>query len=259
MAAGKKRSIGALVPFLHILLGCLLLAIGSTLRLPGGGFVFLVFGAWLAVVGIGIARGKAWAWWSGVLFHPPLLLGEAIVLLVAFFATGSAWRSEGLGPLGAVVLAFAFAVSLAMAFLSIAAWLWLRRPGVREIYFRSDPQVPGSLPRPAVTGFVPAVAGILLLAAALFAYRGYGQPPKPPGERDLAGRVAQEKAAGKPCAPRIGSLMFTGAQFSPDGARLMARAGDGTICVWDVATGGLRLLSTREGPEVRPGCIHRTS
>src|SRR4029077_17342093 len=118
------------------------------------------------------------------------------------------------------------------AFLSIAAWLWLRRPSVREMYFRSDPKVKDSPPRPAVTGFVPAVAGILLLAAALFAHRGYGQPPKPPAERNLPGRVAQEEAGGKPCAPRIGSLMFSGAQFSPDGARLMARAGDGTICVW---------------------------
>jgi WD40 repeat protein len=241
MAGGVKRGIGTLVPLLHILLGCLLLAIGSTLRLPGGGFVFLVFGAWLAVVGFGIAFGRTSAWWSGMLFHPLLLLGEAAALFVSFFTIGPAWRSEGLGKLGAVVLAFAFGVALAMAFLSIAAWLWLRRPDVREIYFRSDPKVPGSPPRPALTGFMPAVAGIVVLAAALFAYRGYGQPPRPPAERSAPGRVAQEAVNVERCAPRIGSLMFTGAQFSPDGSRLMARAGDGTVCVWDVATGGLRL------------------
>ena len=238
--AGVTRG-SALVPGLHILLGCLLLAIGSTLRLPGGGFIFLVFGAWLAVVGFGIAFGRTWAWWSGVLFHPLLLLGEATILFVTFFTIGPAWRSEGLGKLGAVVLAFAFGVALAMAFLSIAAWLWLRRPDVREIYFRSDPKVPGSPPRPALTGFMPALAGIVVLAAALFAYRGYGQPPKPPAERDVPGRVAREEVSGKRCAPRIGSLMFTGAQFSPNGSRLIARAGDGTVCVWDIATGALRL------------------
>src|SRR5215472_7719220 len=138
MPLEEKRGIATLVAALNILLGCLLLAIGSALRLPGGGHAFLVFGAWLTTVGIGIAAGKTWAWWSAMLLYPLLLLADLIAIFVSVSTIGHAWRSEGFGKLGAIVLALVFAVALVLAFLFVATWLWLRRPGVREIYFRSD-------------------------------------------------------------------------------------------------------------------------
>jgi WD40 repeat protein len=251
MGGAEKRGIATLVAGLHILLGCLFLAIGTTLRVPRGGLVFLVFGAWLAIVGIGIAGRKTWAWWSAVIFHPLLVLGEAVVLFVSFFMIGSAWKAEGLGKLGAFVLAAAFLVALVMAFLSVLTWLWLRKPDVREIYFRSDPAAPGSAPRSSTTGLAPAVMGILALAGVLFAYRGYGKPPQPPANRRASrpglpqslevvpqSREATEKRA-EPCTPRGGYWNSTGSQFTPDGSRLIARGFDGAICVWEVATGGL--------------------
>ena len=251
MPTGDKRGIATLVAGLHILLGCLFLAIGTALRVPRGGLVFLVFGAWLAIVGIGIATGKTWAWWSAILFHPLLVLGEAVVLFVSFFMIGSAWKAEGLGKLGAFVLAAAFVVGLVMAFLSVMTWFWLRKSDVREIYFRSDPAAPGSAPRSSTTGLVPAVMGILALAGVLYAHRGYGRPPQPPASRSASRRVvpqgrdvaSQSRQAPEkrvdPCAPRGGYWNSTGSQFTPDGSRLIARGFDGTVCVWEVATGGL--------------------
>ncbi len=256
MADGGKRAFSPLVPILHVFIGALFLALGSALRLPRGGLPFLVFGAWFGAVGLGLVFGETWAWWSAVIAHPLLLVGEVVVVFVAFFATGEASKAGGLGKLGAVVLGCVFVVGLVMAFLSVRAWFWLRRPAVREVYFRSDPKLPGSPPGPATSGLAPAAAGLILVAAACAAGVVWNRPPKPPAERGAPRSVAGTATTTNPCAPRLGIFAFDGAQFSPDSRRLIARAGDGTLCVWDLATGRLEAAldagALRKSPGTRP-------
>src|SRR5437762_5027680 len=123
------------VAVLHLLLGLGLLLIAAKLRFVPPAFLFLVVGAYFAILGIGMLRRKPWAWWSAIFLHPLLLLGELIGIPAGIFLIKNSWHAPDLGKLGVVLGALLLCAVFCGLALSVSTLVRLWKPSVRETFF----------------------------------------------------------------------------------------------------------------------------
>jgi WD40 repeat protein len=248
MSSDRPGRLGALIG-LHIVTGCVLVALGIQWRLPGG-FPFLVVGAWYAGIGVGLLLWKPWAWWSAAIGHPILLLLEAATIVAAAFGVKEGFESEGFGQLAGVVAAIVGVAALGAFVVTLATWLYLLKPEVREAFFDE------AFSR--TTGLGVAIAILAVAAVAPFLWERATRAPRPPGyPRAAPRRVSRPNgapasaAAPEPCSSRYPSQLNLA--FSPDGSRLVGGQARVT-CVWEASTGKLEAVVTPEG-SATPGAM----
>src|SRR5262245_3036465 len=83
--------------------------------------------------------------------------------------------------------------------------------------------------------------GLLATGAGLIPGRGLAAPQAASAERpgtDPHGAPLRPGALARICTPRFRhGDSFLSAAFSPDGTKVASGCGDGTVCVWEAATG----------------------